>query len=333
MARFSFAGGEPVPATVAPRGWLPGQQGDLALLELDRDPPPAARPAPLRPARAVTGHGCTAYGYPPGLDGGVWSEPEITGQTVDRLQLTAQVVQGHQIEKGFSGHWPVRHRDRRRGGPGGHPGQGQGRAGRVRDPAAGGGGGVPAAGSVGGLAAGHRPVPAPALAAAGARGVPGHHAGLVFHRPDRAAAGADRVAGAGLAGPGGAGGDRPGRDRQVGGAGVAVRAQRPAAARRDRRPPARPHWPTRPPSRQQAGSKPRCGPAAWTPTVPPGRWQRRWRCRWPPTRRPRMCWPLSGILARPSGAAWWWCWTRWTRHGHRGTSPASCWCRWPATWA
>ena len=103
MARFSFADGEPVPATVAPQGWLPGPRGDLALLELDLDPPPAARPAPLRPARAVTGHGCAAYGYPRGFDGGVWSEPEITGQTVDRLQLTAQVVQGHQIEKGFSG--------------------------------------------------------------------------------------------------------------------------------------------------------------------------------------------------------------------------------------
>ena len=103
MVRFSFAGGEPVPATVAPQGWLAEQHGDLALLELDRDPTPAARPVLLRPARAVTGHGCAAYGYPVGFDGGVWSEPEITGQTADRLQLTAQVTQGHQIERGFSG--------------------------------------------------------------------------------------------------------------------------------------------------------------------------------------------------------------------------------------
>ena len=103
MVRFSFAGGEPVPATVAPQGWLAEQHGDLALLELDRDPPPTARQAPLRPARAVTGHACAAYGYPAGLDGGVWSEPEITGQTPDRLQLTAQDSHGHQIERGFSG--------------------------------------------------------------------------------------------------------------------------------------------------------------------------------------------------------------------------------------
>ena len=103
MVQFNFADGEPVPATVAPRGWLPEQQGDLALLELDRDPPPTARPAPLRPARAVTGHGCAAYGYPRGLDGGVFSEPDITGQTADRLQLTARAAHGHQIEKGFSG--------------------------------------------------------------------------------------------------------------------------------------------------------------------------------------------------------------------------------------
>jgi len=103
MARFSLVGGEPIPATVMPEGWLSGDQGDLALMVLDRDPPPSARPASLRPARGVTGHTCAAYGYPAGLDDGVSSEPVITGQTVDRLQLTAQVVQGHQIEKGFSG--------------------------------------------------------------------------------------------------------------------------------------------------------------------------------------------------------------------------------------
>jgi len=103
MVRFSFAGGEPVPAAVAPRGWLAEHQGDLALLALHRDAPPTARPAPLRPARTVTGHGCAAYGYPAGHDGGVWSEPEITGQTADRLQLTAQAAHRHQIERGFSG--------------------------------------------------------------------------------------------------------------------------------------------------------------------------------------------------------------------------------------
>ena len=103
MVRFSFAGGEPVRAVVTPQGWLPEDRGDLALLELDRDPPPSARPAPLRRAHAVTGHGCAAYGYPAGHDRGVWSQAEITGQTVDRLQLTTRVVHGHQIEKGFSG--------------------------------------------------------------------------------------------------------------------------------------------------------------------------------------------------------------------------------------
>ena len=103
VARFSFAGGEPITATVMADGWLAGEQGDLALLELDRDPPSSARPAPLRPARAVTGHPCAAYGYPAGQDSGVWSHPAVTGQTVDRLQLTAQDPHGHQIEKGFSG--------------------------------------------------------------------------------------------------------------------------------------------------------------------------------------------------------------------------------------
>ena len=104
MARFSFAGGEPVRATVVSQGgWLAGERGDLALLELERDPPPSARPAPLRPARAVMGHPCAAYGYPAGHDDGVWSRPTVTGENVGRLQLTAQVAHEHQIVKGFSG--------------------------------------------------------------------------------------------------------------------------------------------------------------------------------------------------------------------------------------
>ena len=103
MARFSFAGGEPITARVTPNGWLAEEQNDLALLELDSDPPPSAQPAPLRPARTVTGHPCAVYGYPRGQDSGVWSSPEVTGQTVDRLQLTARDDRGHQIEKGFSG--------------------------------------------------------------------------------------------------------------------------------------------------------------------------------------------------------------------------------------
>jgi WD40 repeat protein len=103
MVRFSFAGGEPIQATVAPKGWRTEQQGDLALLVLDRDPPPLAQPAQLRPTRDVTGHACTAYGYPEKHYPGVWSELVVAGQTVDRIQLTARTSYGRQIEKGFSG--------------------------------------------------------------------------------------------------------------------------------------------------------------------------------------------------------------------------------------
>jgi hypothetical protein len=103
MAQFSFAGGDPIPASVASGGWLPGNKGDLTLLELDRDAPRTAEPAPIRPARAVTGHPCAAYGYPAGHHIGVWSDVVVTGQTVDRLQLTTKEVHGHQIEKGYSG--------------------------------------------------------------------------------------------------------------------------------------------------------------------------------------------------------------------------------------
>ncbi len=103
MVRFSFAGGEPIPARVARHGWLAGAQGDLALLELDRDAPSSAQPAPLLSPRSVAGHACTAYGYPVGHDGGVVSELVVTGQTPDRLQLMTRVAHGHQIVKGFSG--------------------------------------------------------------------------------------------------------------------------------------------------------------------------------------------------------------------------------------
>ena len=78
----------PEPRCEPPQGWLAGEQGDLALLELHRDPPPSARPALLGPARAVAGHACAVHGYPVGHDG-VSSEPVVTGQTVDRIQLTA----------------------------------------------------------------------------------------------------------------------------------------------------------------------------------------------------------------------------------------------------
>ena len=103
MVRFSFAGGEPIPARVGRQGWLAGEQGDLALLELDRDAPSSAQPAPLLPPRSIAGHACVAYGYPVGHDGGVVSELVVTGQTPDRLQLMARVAHGHQIVKGFSG--------------------------------------------------------------------------------------------------------------------------------------------------------------------------------------------------------------------------------------
>ena len=41
----TVTGGAPIPATVAPQGWLTENQGDLALLELYSDPPREARPA------------------------------------------------------------------------------------------------------------------------------------------------------------------------------------------------------------------------------------------------------------------------------------------------
>ena len=37
----------------------------------------------------MAGHACAVHGYPVGHDGGVSSEPVVTGQTVDRIQLTA----------------------------------------------------------------------------------------------------------------------------------------------------------------------------------------------------------------------------------------------------
>ena len=261
----------------------------------------------------MTGHACAAYGYPAGHDGGVWSEPEITGQTVDRLQLTAQAAHGHQIEKGFSGTG-------------------------LFDTETGAVVGLVVTRDKGKDVLGGFAIPLQAVAAAFPQLGPwvgwrlGTDRFLRQHwRPRARGVYQDTTPGwyftgrtallreltgwleAWLAGPGSAGGDRPGGDRQVGGAGVAVRAQRPAAARRDRR---------RPPGRHgRPGGCPGSGPGLSRGVGPrPGR---RRRCRRAGSgvdaaggrRRggQRMCLPLSGILTRPSGAAWWWCWTRWTR--------------------
>jgi WD40 repeat protein len=104
MVHFSFVGGKPIGARVAVDGWVPEVDGDVALLELDDDPPPGARPAPLRLGRAATGHAAVAFGYPKGHDDGVRSSPWIEGPARDGwLQVTAQVAHGHPIRKGFSG--------------------------------------------------------------------------------------------------------------------------------------------------------------------------------------------------------------------------------------
>ncbi|MEX5271547.1 CHAT domain-containing protein [Kocuria sabuli] len=105
-ARFTFASEKPILAHVALdwNGWLPEEQGDLALLELEEDPPIKAKPAPLRLGRDAIGRLCDAYGYPKGHEGGVHSAPTINGLARDGwFQLTAQVAHGHPIQKGFSG--------------------------------------------------------------------------------------------------------------------------------------------------------------------------------------------------------------------------------------
>src|SRR5215831_3402224 len=71
---FVEAKADPLDARVVVGGWVPidpSGGGDVAVLELDVEAPPGARPARLRQPPRLWGHRFDTYGYPRGYDSGV----------------------------------------------------------------------------------------------------------------------------------------------------------------------------------------------------------------------------------------------------------------------
>ncbi|MFI0424005.1 trypsin-like peptidase domain-containing protein [Spongiactinospora sp. 9N601] len=103
----AFAGQGVIEAKVTDDGWFPittGERGDVAVLRLLSPPPRDASPASL--SRDVQrGTPIRAYGYPPGMDLGVWATGYEVGDRggAEWIQLDAIRVTGRRIEHGFSG--------------------------------------------------------------------------------------------------------------------------------------------------------------------------------------------------------------------------------------
>ncbi|GII84050.1 hypothetical protein Ssi03_20400 [Sphaerisporangium siamense] len=105
---FPFsADGHRLSAWVADGGWFPIQgdeRGDVAVLALAAPAPDGAAPAVFR-ERAERGTPVHAYGYPPGVDTGVWAVSYEVGDPggPEWIQLDATRPTGRRIEHGFSG--------------------------------------------------------------------------------------------------------------------------------------------------------------------------------------------------------------------------------------
>jgi WD40 repeat protein len=96
-------------ATVLLDGWLPistNQSGDVAVLELQAEVPEDVIIAPLRQPPSVRGHPFRTYGFPRGVDLGVWAEGRLSGPGGPRgewIQLEGVRITGRRVERGFSG--------------------------------------------------------------------------------------------------------------------------------------------------------------------------------------------------------------------------------------
>ncbi|GGL10858.1 hypothetical protein Sme01_15670 [Sphaerisporangium melleum] len=101
------AGGARLPATVADGGWFPiedDERGDVAVLRLATPPPAGTAPAVLSD-HVARGTRIRAYGYPRGVDTGVWAVAYEVGDPSGPgwVQLDASRTTGKRIERGFSG--------------------------------------------------------------------------------------------------------------------------------------------------------------------------------------------------------------------------------------
>jgi hypothetical protein len=77
---------------------------DIATLELEREPPPASKPAPLVTMDDLWGHSFRAFGFPGGYDKGVWASGRLLAkQGSGWLQIEDVKQTGYFVEPGFSG--------------------------------------------------------------------------------------------------------------------------------------------------------------------------------------------------------------------------------------
>jgi Trypsin-like serine proteases, typically periplasmic, contain C-terminal PDZ domain len=82
--------------------WHP--QGDIAVLELESDPPAGTEPAPLVEGSDLWGHPFRAFGFPAGHPEGVWASGIIRGANAcGWLQIENTQETGYRVQPGFSG--------------------------------------------------------------------------------------------------------------------------------------------------------------------------------------------------------------------------------------
>ncbi len=83
---------------------LPDGRGDIAGLELHREPPAGAEMVRFASAEDVWEHPFRVFGFPRGYDDGVWATGRLLGrQATDWIMIEYVAVQGFGITPGFSG--------------------------------------------------------------------------------------------------------------------------------------------------------------------------------------------------------------------------------------
>jgi hypothetical protein len=94
-------------ARVVAGTWLPegrDREGDIAVLELENDPPLGVLPPKILSSSGTWGHGFRALGFPVGHNQGEWARGELLGPVATGwVQLDAIRVRGRSVGQGFSG--------------------------------------------------------------------------------------------------------------------------------------------------------------------------------------------------------------------------------------
>src|SRR5579864_5943208 len=87
--------------------WFPplsDGRGDIAGLELQREPPNTAEVVSFAPAEDVWEHPFRVFGFPVGYDDGVWATGRLLGrQATDWVMIEDIKAQGFAVASGFSG--------------------------------------------------------------------------------------------------------------------------------------------------------------------------------------------------------------------------------------